>query len=92
MNDIILHALTSEGVPERFEPPGLLRSDDKRPDGVLMLPWRSGTFLVWQAMCIDTFAPSYRSLALQAVGSVARKAESLKKKSTEICLPHMNLP
>ena len=44
----------------------------------MTVPWRSGKFLVWDAMCIDTFAPSYQSLAVQARGSVAAKAESLK--------------
>ena len=34
---------------------------------------------MWDATCIDTFAPSYRSLAVQAAGSVAAKAESLKE-------------
>ena len=81
MNDIIHYALTPAGVPARLEPPGLLCSDGKRPDGVSMVPWRSGKFLVWDAMCVATFAPSYRSLAAQAAGAVVAKAESLKKYS-----------
>ena len=44
----------------------------------MTVPWRFGKFLVWDATCIDTFAPSYWSLAAQAAGSVAVKAESLK--------------
>ena len=80
INDIIHRALTSAGVPARLEPPGLLRSDGKRPDGVSVVPWRSGKFLVCDATCIDTFAPSSRSLAVQAAGSVAEKAESPKAK------------
>ena len=76
---IIHRALTSAGVPATLQPPGLLRSDGKRLDGVSMVPWRSRKFLVWDATCIDTFAPSYRSLAVQAAGAVAEKVESLKE-------------
>ena len=65
--------------PVDFNLPSLVHSDGKRPDDVLMVLWRSGKFLVWDAMCIDTFAPCYRSLAVQAAGSVATKAEFLKQ-------------
>ena len=44
-----------------------------------MVAWRAGKFLVWDAMCIDIFAPSYKNLAVQAAGAVAAKAESLKE-------------
>ena len=40
-NNIIHHALTSAHVPARQEPPGLLWTDVKQPDGVLVVPWRS---------------------------------------------------
>ena len=44
-------------------------------------------------MCIDTFAPSYRSLAVQAVGAVAAKAEFLKKeKSSDLSQTHEFAP
>ena len=46
MNDIIHCVLISAGVQEKREPPGLLRSDGKRADGVSVVPWRSGKFLV----------------------------------------------
>ena len=57
----------------------MLRSDGKRPDGVSVVPWRSGKCLVWDVTCVDTFAPSYRSLAVQGTGTVATRAESLKE-------------
>ena len=79
LNDIIHRALTSAHVPARLEPQGMLRSDGKRPDGVSMVPWRSGKCLVWDVTCVDTFAPSYRSLAVQGPGTVAVRAESLKE-------------
>ena len=67
-----------------LEPRGLLCSDGKRPDGVSMVPWRRGKFLAWDATCIDTFAPSYQSLVVQAVRSVAVKAESLKEEKYSV--------
>ena len=57
----------------------MLRSDGKRLDGVSVVPWRSGKCLVWDVTCLDTFAPSYRSLAVQGPGTVATRAESLKE-------------
>ena len=43
-NDIIKRALASCGVPSVLEPPGLSRSDGKRPDGTLVWP------RIWEAM------------------------------------------
>ena len=80
INDIILCTSTSAGVPARLEPPGLLRRDSRRSDGVLIVPWRSGKFLVRHATCINT-SPSYQGLAVQTADSVAAKAESLKKET-----------
>ena len=39
LNDVIHRALGSAGVPSVLEPMGLTRSDDRRPDGVTMIPW-----------------------------------------------------
>ena len=79
LNDIIHRALTSAHVPARLEPQGMLRSDGKRPDGVSVVPWMSGKCLVWDVTCVDIFAPSYRSLAVQGPSIVAARAESLKE-------------
>ena len=51
--------LSSAGIQARLEPPGLLRSDGKRPDGMTLVPWTSDRPLVWDATCSDTFAESY---------------------------------
>ena len=78
VNDIIHRTLVSAHVPSRLEPPGLLRSDGKRPDGVTVVPWRCGKLLVWDATCPDTLAPSYSSHATLAAGEVAALAEERK--------------
>ena len=93
MNDIIHRALTSAHVPARLEPPGLMRSDGKCPDGASIVPWKSGKLLVWDATCADTFAPSYRSFAAHAVGEVAARSEALKQsKYTELSHTHEFVP
>ena len=79
MNDIIHCVLISASVLAWHEPPGLLHSDGKRPDGVSLVPWRSGKFLVRDATSVDTYAPSYRNLAVQAAAAIAARAESLKE-------------
>ena len=43
LNDIVKRVLSSAHIPSRLEPAGLLRSDGKRPDGVTLAPWQSGT-------------------------------------------------
>ena len=62
VNEIIHRALVSAHVPSRLEPSGLYRSDGKRPDGISIVPWKCGQLLVWDAMCLDTFAAWKRVL------------------------------
>ena len=59
INDIVHRSLTSAKIPARLEPSGLYCSNGKRPDGISVVPWKSGKLLVWDATCPDTFAPSY---------------------------------
>ena len=79
INDIMCRTLSSAGIPARLEPPGLLWSDGKRPDGMTLLPWTSGRPLVWDATCSDTFVESYRSQATSGAGCVAALAEVRKQ-------------
>ena len=63
LNEIIHRALTTSHIPSRLEPTGLDRSDGKRPDGItMMVPWKNGNLLVWDATCSDTYAPSHLGL------------------------------
>lgn len=45
-------------VPAVKEPQGLLRSDGKCPDGVTLIPWKTGRCLVRDETVEDTLAPS----------------------------------
>ena len=55
-------------VPSWLEPSGLYKSNRKRPDGCSILPWRCSKFLVWNAMCPDTHAPSGISTTARGAG------------------------
>ena len=59
LNDIIHRSLASSNISSRLEPSGLYRADGKRPDGVTLIPWSDGKFLVWDATCMDTFCDSH---------------------------------
>ena len=63
INNIIKRSLDVAGFPSHLEPPGLSRSDGKRPDGMSIVPWKHGKSLVWDATCLDTLAPSYIALS-----------------------------
>ena len=78
INNIIHHSLLAAKIPSRLEPTGLSRSDGKRPDSMTLIPWSSGRFLVWDATCMDTFAPSNLPVAVTRTGAVAERAEGIK--------------
>ena len=45
------HALTAAKIPSWLEPSGLHQADGKCPDGMTMVPWEQGKYLVWDATC-----------------------------------------
>ena len=79
INDLIQRTLSTAGVPAQLEPSGICWSDGKRPDGAMIISWSCGRALVWDAMCLDTFAPSHVTLATSEAGAVANQAEDRKK-------------
>ena len=78
LNDIIHRAFGASRIPSRLEPSGISRSDGKRPDGATLVPWKCGKLLVWDATCVDTYAPSYSRVASEEAGAVADQAEKRK--------------
>ena len=50
-NDLMKRALGSDQVPAIREPPGLVRIDFKRPEGLTLFPWSQGKSLVWDFTC-----------------------------------------
>ena len=61
-----------------LEPPGLSRSDGKRPDGLTLYPWANGKNVVWDFTCRDSLAPSHISTTSKEAGKAAEQAEAAK--------------
>ena len=91
VNDIIHRTLAAAKVPSRLEPSGLYRTDGKHPDGITVVPWKSGKLLVWDATCPDTFAPSYSSIATREAAAVEPwpKRERQSSMSASVALTHL---
>ena len=53
INDIIYRALVRVKIASIKEPVGLFRADEKRPDGLTLIPWQIGKNLVWDVTVID---------------------------------------
>ena len=81
LNNIIYRSLAAAKVPSRLEPTGLHRADGNRPDGVTMIPWSEGRFLVWDATCVDTFCQSHSRRCAGEAGAAAAYAEGEKVKT-----------
>ena len=75
LNNTICHSLASANIPSRFEPSGLHRVDRKHPDGVTLIPWTKGKFLVWDATCVDPFCDSRIRGSSREAGGAAAAAE-----------------
>jgi len=78
LNDVIARSLASAGVPVSKEPSGLSRSDGKRPDGLILIPWRAGRSLIWDVTVSCTTADSYLEASSREAGAVAELAASNK--------------
>ena len=46
INDVVKRALGSSNIPSVLEPPGLSTADQKRPDGLTLVPWVRGQSLI----------------------------------------------
>lgn len=78
LNNICSHAFSSAGIPNILQPPGISRSDGKRPDGMTLTPWSRGKSLLWDVTVRDTLANSYVNLSSVHAGAVADLAERHK--------------
>ena len=59
INDLIHRALIRANIPSIKEPKGLLRTNNKRPDGFTLIPWQAGRNLAWDVLIVNTVATSY---------------------------------
>ena len=79
VNSIVQRSLASAKIPSTLEPSDLFKSDDKRPDGMTIAPWKSGRSLVWDFTYPDTYATSYVQQSTSEAGAVENLAETRKK-------------
>ena len=61
-----------------LEPPGLSRTDGKRPDGLTLYPWAHGRNVVWDYTCRDSLAVSNVNATSKEAGKAAEQAEKTK--------------
>ena len=79
INDIIWRALTRAGVPSTKEPNGLCFTDERRPDGMTLIPWSGGRSVTWDVTVVNPLADSYLSTSSQRTGGVAELAATRKE-------------
>ena len=78
INDLIKRALVQAQIPAVREPPGLTRTDEKRPDGMTQFAWKGGKSLLWDATVADTLCESHVYKCSRYPGAGAEKLESGK--------------
>ena len=61
-----------------LEPPGLSRTDGKRPDGLSHFTWKEGKYLVWDFTTSCTVAHSNISTSVKGPGKTAEAKEDSK--------------
>ena len=71
----------------------MFRSDEKRPDGVTLVPWAQGRCLAWDATVVDTLAVSHLPATSVSAGSAAEAASVTKTRKYErLASTHIFVP
>ena len=60
------------------EPTGLLRTDNKRPHSLTLIPWQRGKPVTWDVMVTSTLADSYLTVSAESAGAAAELAATRK--------------
>ena len=76
---LVWRAMSRANIPSCKEPNGLSRSDDRKPDGMTLIPWNAGKALVWDVTIGNSLASSYLSASSFSVGSIAEIAADEKE-------------
>ncbi len=93
VNDIVWRALSRAGVPSTKEPNGLCFSDDRRPDGMSLVPWSFGRSVTWDVTVINPLADSYIGTSSQQTGGAAELAATRKEtKYADLAQRHTFVP
>jgi len=90
LNDVIARSFSAAGIPVMKEPLGLANGDDKRPDGLTLVPWSRGKSLTWDVTVVTTLAESYISSSSRSAGAAAENA-AVRKTSKYSDLPSCHI-
>ena len=80
LNAPMKQSVSSTLFPSVLEPRHLYRSDQKRPDGLALVPWAVGKQILWDVMIVDCLA--FCRISAWSVcnpGTAAAQAEERKK-------------
>ena len=79
LNALIKQGLSSTPIPSVLEPQRLYRTDQKRPDGLTLVPWADGKQLLWDVTVVDSLAPCrINAGSVCNPGTAAAEAEEQK--------------
>ena len=93
INDLIWRSLSRARIPSVKEPPGLTRSDGKRPDGLTSIPWREGRSATLDVTVTNTVAASYVAKSSAHAAAAAEAAAQRKEdKYADIAQVHLFYP
>ena len=59
IKNLVHRALVRTGILSTMESTGLSRSDGKRPDDLIVVPWFAGRSIIWDAKVVNTLSTSY---------------------------------
>jgi hypothetical protein len=75
-------ALTFAEIPSIREPNGYYRRDNKRPDGITLIPWLCGKPLLWDVTCTDTLAKSFKNYLQKKLEKLLTYEKMQKNRNT----------
>ena len=79
LNALIKQSLSSTHIPSVLEPRHLYRTDQKRPDGLTLVPWAVGKQLLWDVTVVGSLAPCrINAGSVFNPGTAAAEAEERK--------------
>ena len=79
LNAFIKQSLSSTHIPSVLESRRLYRTDQKRPDGLTLVPWAFGKQLLWDVTVVDSLAPCrINAGSVCKPGTTAAEAEEQK--------------
>ena len=85
LNDLTKQSLSSTHIPSVLKPRHLYRTDQKRPDGLTLVPWAVGKQLLWDVTVVNSLAPCrINAGSVCNPGTAAAEAEDKKLTSIKI--------